>query len=463
MPNIMAILGPIFWGLIILSIVVVIHEFGHFLVAQLFHVRVTEFFLGLSCRFNLHHKSRRIGTIFGITPIMLGGYNRITGMSGNVEHPLLASVLVAVTQAGSLTLDELATQLNASVDDVYEACSVLHDWGSLVMQESSKHATNTDSTCILQSQLRDAQLMTPYDRGNHCYQKGSYELAPGATAQGQARPVMLQPNIFLARERGATYAGISAWKRILIIIAGPLINIVTACIFIIGAITVAGIPAVSNDPVIGDVVAGQPAEQAGIVAGSTIQYVDDSPITSFTELAQLINMRASQDDMATVHITWSNPDGSEHAKDVQLSQGKLGIIASRTTYHPTISEALGMSWNLLTTTVRYALQLLSPWSYVETVHQATSVVGISIIANQTAQQGFWPLALLVGGISFSLGVMNLLPFLPLDGGHIIVNLVELIRRKRLSERTKNYYAVAGLVFLLVTMVIALRADILRLL
>ena len=76
MDAILGFIGPVFWGLILLSALVFVHEGGHFLAARACGVRVLEFFLGMPCRFNIHHTSRRIGTKFGVTPILIGGYAR---------------------------------------------------------------------------------------------------------------------------------------------------------------------------------------------------------------------------------------------------------------------------------------------------------------------------------------------------------------------------------------------------
>ena len=73
-------LSALFWGLLTLSVLVFIHEGGHFLAARACGVRVTEFFLGLPCSKNIHRVSKRIGTKFGVTPILLGGYAAVTGM-----------------------------------------------------------------------------------------------------------------------------------------------------------------------------------------------------------------------------------------------------------------------------------------------------------------------------------------------------------------------------------------------
>lgn len=76
----MGALTAIFWGVILLSSLVFVHEAGHYLAARAFGMRVTEFFLGMPCRWRISHKSADHGTEVGVTPVLLGGYNRICGM-----------------------------------------------------------------------------------------------------------------------------------------------------------------------------------------------------------------------------------------------------------------------------------------------------------------------------------------------------------------------------------------------
>lgn len=70
MDTVLSVLSSVFWGLLMLSVLVFLHEGGHFLAARACGVRVTEFFLGLPCRFDIHYTSRRIGTKFGVTPLL---------------------------------------------------------------------------------------------------------------------------------------------------------------------------------------------------------------------------------------------------------------------------------------------------------------------------------------------------------------------------------------------------------
>ena len=130
MDTVLSVLSSVFWGLLMLSVLVFLHEGGHFLAARSCGVRVTEFFLGLPCRFDIHCTSRRIGTKFGVTPLLLGGYAAICGMDPT-DVSCADRVLAAIYRHGRVTVADLAVELELSEEDVLEACALLLGWGSI--------------------------------------------------------------------------------------------------------------------------------------------------------------------------------------------------------------------------------------------------------------------------------------------------------------------------------------------
>lgn len=130
MDTVLSVLSSVFWGLLMLSVLVFLHEGGHFLAARACGVRVTEFFLGLPCRFDIHYTSRRIGTKFGVTPLLLGGYAAICGMDPT-DVSCADRVLAAIYRHGRVTVADLAVELELSEEDVLEACALLLGWGSI--------------------------------------------------------------------------------------------------------------------------------------------------------------------------------------------------------------------------------------------------------------------------------------------------------------------------------------------
>ena len=101
MQQLFSIISTVFWGLLVLSVLVYIHEAGHFIAARILGLRVKEFFIGMPCRIRAAFTSKRTGTTYGITPVLLGGYTLVCGMDG--EAPVcLGDVLSFVYKKGRL-------------------------------------------------------------------------------------------------------------------------------------------------------------------------------------------------------------------------------------------------------------------------------------------------------------------------------------------------------------------------
>ena len=120
-----------------------------------------------------------------------------------------------------------------------------------------------------------------------------------------------------------------------------------------------------------------------------------------------------------------------------------------------------MGWRYFTSTVGYVAQLFQPAHTAEVVSQSTSIVGISVMASQAAQTGVESFLLLMAAISLSLGIMNLIPIPPLDGGKLLIELVQLVIRRDISPRVQGYLSYLGLALALVLFFAVLRQDILR--
>ena len=124
------VVQTVFWGVIVLSLLVFVHEGGHYLASCAFHVRATEFFLGLPSRFKLSRKSRKVGTEFGVTPLLLGGYTRICGME-SFDDEQLGDALAIVMREGRVTAEALAKELGIEQDRAYDLLATLSDWASI--------------------------------------------------------------------------------------------------------------------------------------------------------------------------------------------------------------------------------------------------------------------------------------------------------------------------------------------
>ena len=118
----MEILVTILCLLIVLTVLVFIHEGGHFLAARLFGVRVSEFMLGLpGPRLSFKHNDTR----YGVTCVPLGGYARVCGMEPGNLHPYLAEVLKLVHETGKVCSSFVSSKLNISLDEAEDALDEL--------------------------------------------------------------------------------------------------------------------------------------------------------------------------------------------------------------------------------------------------------------------------------------------------------------------------------------------------
>lgn len=143
------------------------------------------------------------------------------------------------------------------------------------------------------------------------------------------------------------------------------------------------------------------------------------------------------------------------------SDGKLGVTATIERIHPSPAQSLSLAWNYLTATIGYVAQLFQPAHTAEVVSQSTSVVGISVMASEAAASGAESFLFLMAAISLSLGIMNLIPIPPLDGGKLLIELVQLVIKRDVPMRVQGYLSYLGLALALLLFFAVLRQDIVR--
>lgn len=454
MDGVLSAVSAIFWGLILLSVLVFIHEGGHFIAARALGIRVTEFFLGLPCRWRLSHTSRTRGTSYGVTPLLLGGYTLVCGMDGQMTD-LLAPALALVQERGRVSVSDAACALGCSTDEVLEAFATLTDWASIEGYYDpalGEHPGQSDYPQAFQTRERDGQGLTRFDRGN------DFD-APGATAAGEPHPLPGSPDEALDRERSHTYVGHGFWGRCLVLVSGVAINILCGFLLVVAVLSLAGIPMVSDEPLVGAVEQGSAAEAAGLVAGDRIISVAGVPVEGWGDLVERIQDQAQAPD--GFQITYEH-DGQDHTADVPTLDGEtLGIQAATETVRLPVDKAFQVSGRYVATTASYIAQLLQPAHVGEIVSNSSSVVGISVMAGEAASQGFSSLALLAAAVSLSLGFMNLLPIPPLDGGKVLIELIQVIIRRPLSLKVQAAISYVGIALFVLLFFVLLRQDIIR--
>jgi regulator of sigma E protease len=420
----MSALATIFWLIVTIVVFVLVHEAGHFIAARAFGVRVTEFMIGLP---GPNIGFERNGCRYGITCIPLGGYNRITGMEGGPEDPNLASVLAYVCRQGKTDVEHAALACGISEEDAEYALTVLDGWGSI------KAAGRND-------------------------QKGTYAAVAGNGFElGQPREVS-DPQTLLDEERSHTYRGLSCAKRLVVLFAGPVMNLLLALILFL--VIFCGIGLTVSSTTISSVSDGGPAQAAGLQAGDTITQIDDAETPDWKSLSQAISEHAPGDTISVGYVR----DGVSSQTVLTASKNEngaayFGIYSGQTQYRLSVGEAMATSWEYCALTIRAYANLFNPTTAADTISQSTSIVGIAVITERAASAGLVPLLYILAVVSLSLGIVNLVPLPPLDGGRIVVELIQRVARREIPVKVVNAITIVVIVLLMLLFFVLLRQDI----
>jgi regulator of sigma E protease len=266
-----------------------------------------------------------------------------------------------------------------------------------------------------------------------------------------------------------SYNSKKPWQRIIILLAGPLANFALAWVFFY-AIALGGPQTLS--PVIGKVVKESPAEIAGLQKGDVVLSINGESINEWNELSD--HIKASDGALslqiernATIRNLTVLPKITETQNIFKetIQQRMVGIAPAGVTHTMELSVIGTFEYASEETYNSSLLIFQSVQKLLTGVVPAKEVGGVVSIVQITADAssyGWMSLFFFAALISVNLGVLNLLPIPALDGGHIMFNLYEMIRRKPPSEAVITQLTIGGWVLLLGLMSLGLYNDITRL-
>jgi regulator of sigma E protease len=390
-----------------LAFLVLIHEAGHFYSARALGMRPRRFYIGFPPAI---FKVKRGGIEYGVGAIPLGGYVKIPGMHRPAPSDLDVHFGPALREAPELTqsVERMKRKLaRGEFDegpelDALEAC------------------------------LEQVELSPPARRSA---ERGLNEVRDGVG--------------------GDAYWRASTWKRVSVIFAGPGTNLVFA-IVLLSIVFLLGVRVATLS--VGEVSTGSPADLAGLRTGDRIVAVDGQRVDEFNDLYNAI--QASDGKQVTLRIVRGGEPREISVTPTHYFDANwaIGFRPQARTERHSPPEAVGLAFDRtweVSKAIGAGFGRLVTGSGREEI---SSPVGITKVSSQAVETDFRVYLQLLAFISLSLAILNLLPLLPLDGGHIAFSLVEGIRHRAVGREVYERVSIVGIALVLMLFFIGLSND-----
>ena len=412
--------------LFVFSVIVIIHEFGHYYFAKKAGILVREFAIGMGPKI---FQVRKGETVYTLRLLPIGGYVRMAGHDED-EQEIKPGMMITI----ELDKENIVQKLN------FDEHLIIENSVPFQIEEADLHRSMTLSGYFVNSE-----------------EKVNLTVSKQATIiESDGTEVVVAP---IERQ----FNSASLWNRIKTNAAGPMNNfILSIIIFIIVGFMQGGVP--SNDPVIGQVSDQSAAHEAGLQTSDKIISIDGVDIHSWDEMTSIVRSSADKTLSMTIQRNGDTKNVSITPKAVEGQNGsKIGQLGVTRTLDNSILSILGYGF---TQTISVIVLVLSALGSIFTkgfnLNQLGGPVAIYSLTSQVAKNGLIDLLSFMGMISANLGVMNLLPIPALDGGKLVLNFIEGIRKKPLDPEKEGYLTIAGGIFLFALMLLVTWNDIMKL-
>jgi regulator of sigma E protease len=396
-----------------LAFLILLHEAGHFFVARAVGMSPRRFYLGFPPALV---KFRRKGIEYGIGAIPLGGYVKIPGMHRPAPSDVDVQMGPALKDDPSLFPKASRIQRELEAGDFAAARGHLPELEQAVGEgHLTPAAERAAQRCV--TELRDGTAEDAYWR---------------------------QPT----------------WKRIAVIFAGPGMNILLAILIPVIAYMI-GAPGDTNRTV-KKIDPKTPAVQIGLRAGDTIVAVNGHPTPTFTAVSRRIRGSGGQPITVTVMRGETSKTLGPVTPIKLHGHYVVGFQPGWNTQRYGFAGAVGHSFDQNAIAAKNIVTFLPRLLTNSGRKDVSSTVGIVDVSSQAVSFSFTLYLEMLGLISLSLAILNLLPLLPLDGGHILFSIVEGLRGRAVGREVYERVSAVGIALFLVLMFIGLSNDINRL-
>ncbi|HEW0808461.1 TPA: RIP metalloprotease RseP [Streptococcus pneumoniae] len=409
--------------ILVFGIIVVVHEFGHFYFAKKSWILVREFAIGMGPKIFAH--IGKDGTAYTIRILPLGGYVRMAGW-GDDTTEIKTGTPVSLTLAddgkvkrinlSGKKLDQTALPMQVTQFDFEDKLFIK----GLVLEEEKTFAVDHDATVV----------------------------------EADGTEVRIAP-------LDVQYQNATIWGKLITNFAGPMNNfILGVVVFWVLIFMQGGVRDVDTNQF--HIMPQGALAKVGVPETAQITKIGSHEVSNWESLIQAVETETKDKTAPTLDVTISEK-GSDKQVTVtpEDSQGRylLGV-------QPGVkSDFLSMFVGGFTTAADSALRILSALKnliFQPDLNKLGGPVAIFKASSDAAKNGIENILYFLAMISINIGIFNLIPIPALDGGKIVLNILEAIRRKPLKQEIETYVTLAGVVIMVVLMIAVTWNDIMRL-
>lgn len=431
------------YAAVLIGILIIVHELGHFAAARVAGVTVERFSIGFGPKLL---KVKRGETEYALSAIPLGGYVKMAGTDIS-EHPTgesyppntfpgkPAGVRAFIIAAGPIANVLWAFLVYVGIVWV-GGVPTFGEEPVVGLVEMGTPAAAAGVDVLDRVVSVDGAPVETWDELRSSIQ--SADLSDGITLRverpGVAEPVTLTVKAAPDSQTGAVAIGVAAYIA----------------------------------PLIGDVMRGSPADRAGLRRGDRVTSINGRPVRTWYELSQMVSDSANKE----LAITWERDGHEMHATLVAdetqeavdmtdvVTVGTIGTTVPLMMRRVGFGEAVASAAQVSVST---AYQIVSLFSMIVTGRMSMNMVGGPIrvvqMASDSARWGLSYFFAFMAYLSLNLSVINLLPLPILDGGHLLLLAIERVRRRGLTEKQLLVWQQVGLIFFVGLAVFLLARDV----
>lgn len=413
--------------IIVFGVLVLVHEYGHYFFAKRAGILVREFSIGMGPKIWWRQSG---GTTYTIRILPLGGYVRLAGADNEDENELRPGTPVTI----QLNDKDEVVKINAS-----QKTGLFH---GIPLR-------------MVDNDLTDGLWIKGYINGDED-QLVTYNVDHDALiTERDGTVVQIAP-------KDVQFNSASLPARMMTNFAGPMNNfILSLVVFIILGFTLSGgVPTNSN--VIGNVNHHSVAAQAGLVAGDRVTKVGHSQINNWADLSTAISARPGQKTAFTykrngrIHTTTIQP------KAVKVNGQKVGQIGILEQTSTNFTDRINFGWQRFVQSGTLIFGVLGHmFTHGFSLNDLGGPVAIYAGTSEATSLGVNGVLNFLALLSINLGIVNLLPIPALDGGKLLLNIIEAIIRRPIPERAEGIVTMIGFLLLMILMILVTWNDIER--